>query len=233
MEFDGFGKDAQDFYRDLADNNTKQWFEEHRDRYEQAVREPAERFVMSLGERLKEAYPGLQYDTRRNGAGSLMRINRDVRFSPDKRPYKTNLGVVFWIGEGKKTEVPGFYFHIGLDQIFFYGGQHIFPKDILERYRAAAADEKMGGRLRKILDALAAQGLPCFEEPAFKRVPRPYPIDHPRADLLRFAGMGVARLISAEAIRKADAVEACSGDAISMKPLIQWLMELNGAGLHG
>jgi uncharacterized protein (TIGR02453 family) len=233
MEFDGFGKDTQSYFRELAGNNTKEWFEEHRDRYEQGVREPAERFIGALGKLLNEAYPSLNYDTRRNGAGSLMRIHRDIRFSPDKRPYKTNLGIIFWIGEGKKTEVPGFYFHIGVDQIFFYGGQHIFPKDILERYRAAAAAEKTGGRLKTILDGLAAKGLPCFEEPAFKRVPRSYPADHPRADLLRYGGMGVAKIISAEAIAKADVADACAADAVSMGPLIRWLMELNGIAQRG
>ncbi len=142
MDFDGFGKDTQIFFSDLANHNTKQWFEENRDRYEREVREPAEQFIMALGKRLKEEYPAIHYDTRRNGAGSLMRLHRDIRFSPDKRPYKTNPGIVFWLGEGKKTEVPGFYFHIFMDQIFFYGGQHIFSQGILEGYRAVVAAEK-------------------------------------------------------------------------------------------
>ncbi len=66
-----------------------------------------------------------------------------------------------------------------------------------------------------------------------KRVPRGYPADHPRADLLRFAGMGVARLLTPDAINTADLIEACVGDAIRMKPLIQWLVELNGVRVHG
>ncbi len=226
MVFDGFGKEAQNFYHGLSANNTKQWFEEHQESYERELREPAERFILALGARLKEHYPTIRFDTRRNGAGSLMRIHRDIRFSPDKRPYKTNMGIIFWLGEGKKTEVPGFYFHIGTDQIFFYGGQHIFPKDVLERYRAAVAD-KTGEMLQKILDGLAEQGLPCFEETAFKRVPRGYPADHPRAELLRFAGMGAARLLPAEAIASPSLVDGCAQDALRMKGLIQWLLKRN------
>jgi uncharacterized protein (TIGR02453 family) len=226
MDFDGFSSYTQKFYHDLGVNNTKPWFEEHQGRYEREIREPAERFIVALGARLREHYPTIRFDTRRNGAGSLMRIHRDIRFSPDKRPYKTNMGIIFWLGEGKKTEVPGFYFHIGTDQIFFYGGQHIFPKDTLERYRAAAAD-KAGVKLQKILDGLAEQGLPCFEEPAFKRVPRGYPADHPRAELLRYAGMGAARLLPPEAILSPSLVESCAQDALRMKDLTAWLLALN------
>ena len=59
-----------------------------------------------------------------------------MRFSPDKSPYKQNLGIVFWIGSGKKVELPLFYLHVEADRAFFYGGQHVFPKAVLERYRA-------------------------------------------------------------------------------------------------
>ena len=229
MAFKGFGLDAQGFFQALGDNNSRQWFEDNRFLYEKEIRDPAEEFIQALGSRLAAEYPAIRFDTRRNGAGSLMRINRDIRFSPDKRPYKTNLGLIFWMGEGKKTEVPGFYFHIAVDQIFFYGGQHIFPKETLERYRATVAAEKTGKRLRSILDGLAGQGLPCFEEPAWKRVPRAYPADHPRADLLRFAGMGVAKTFAPDAILNASLVEECAKAATSMKPLLLWLLEMNNS----
>jgi len=228
MSFKGFGQDAQVFYQALGDNNSRQWLEDNRSIYEKEVRDPAEEFIIALGDTLENAYPAVNFNTRRNGAGSLMRINRDIRFSPNKSPYKTNLGIIFWMGEGKKTEVPGFYFHIGVDQIFFYGGQHIFPKDILERYRASVAAEKTGQRLQVVLDSLAKQDLPCFEEPAWKRVPRAYPADHPRANLLRFAGMGVARILEPHTIMDANLVKECAACALRMRPLMAWLMELNG-----
>jgi uncharacterized protein (TIGR02453 family) len=103
MVFKGFGHTTRDFFVGLRDNNSKAWFEEHRDRYEAGVCEPAEAFIGELGPRLAERYPGMRWDTRRNGAGSLMRINRDIRFSPDKRPYKENLGIIFWMGNGAKA----------------------------------------------------------------------------------------------------------------------------------
>jgi uncharacterized protein (DUF2461 family) len=70
------------------------------------VRKPAEAFILDLGERLSRTYPTVVYDTRRNGAGSLMRIHRDVRFSPDKRPLKENVGIIFPLAPGMKVEVP-------------------------------------------------------------------------------------------------------------------------------
>lgn len=227
MAFKGFGSGAQEYFRELGKNNNKTWFEEHRSEYDTTLREPAESFIVDLGTLLSRTYPGIHFDTRRNGAGSLMRINRDVRFSPDKRPYKENLGVIFWLGDGKKVEMPCFYFHIDAEQCFFFGGQHVFPKETLPRYRAAAADEKNGRRLSAILAGLNGKGLPVFEEPAYKRVPRDYPADHPRAELLRFGGMGVARVLEGSALRDARLVASCAEDAMLMKPLLDWLVGVN------
>lgn len=144
MAFNGFGTHGQEYFRKLKLNNSRGWFEERRTEYEAALRDPAEAFIAELGDRLSRLYPAIRFDTRRNGAGSLMRINRDIRFSPDKRPYKENLGIIFWLGEGKKVETPAYYFHIDADQCFFYGGQHVFPKETLSRYRAAVADDVPG-----------------------------------------------------------------------------------------
>ena len=227
MAFKGFGSGTQEYFLELGKNNNKSWFEEHRSDYDNELREPAEAFIVDLGTQLSKTYPGIHFDTRRNGAGSLMRINRDVRFSADKRPYKENLGVIFWLGEGKKVEMPCFYFHIDADSCFFFGGQHIFPKEMVIRYREAVADPVKGQKLTTLLADLDRQGLPVFEEPAYKRVPRDYPADHPRADLLRFGGMGVARVLDGSAIRDAGLVAACAGDAVRMKPLLDWLAGVN------
>jgi uncharacterized protein (TIGR02453 family) len=81
-----------------------------------------------------------------------MRIYRDIRFSPDKRPYKENLGMVFWLGNGKKVERLGFYFHLSPSEVFFYGGQHMFPKPVLKKYRTAIDDNNKGDLLESILN---------------------------------------------------------------------------------
>jgi uncharacterized protein (TIGR02453 family) len=227
VKFAGFGKNAGRFLAELAANNNKTWFQENRERYERELLQPAAALVRTLGPRLVGSYPELNYDTRLNGAGSIMRIHRDVRFSPDKSPYKVNMGIVFWIGSGKKVELPAFYFHLDAKRSFFYGGQHMFPKPVLERYRKTVDDDTTGVRLVEIVKELEGKGLPQFEEPAYKRVPRGYPSDHPRAELLRYGGLGVAIEIPVEIVSSVKLVETCSDFALKARPLIEWLHPLN------
>ncbi len=228
MPFDGFSADTIGFLHELSFNNSREWFASNKARYESAVRDPAEAFILSFGAALAAEYPLVVYDTRRNGAGSLMRIYRDVRFSADKRPLKENVGIIFPLAPGKKVEVPIFYFHIELSGCFFYGGQHVFPPESLGRYRAATADDRTGAPLAAILSELEAQGLRPMEDPAYKRVPRGYPADHPRADLLRQAALGFGVDLSFDDIGRPDLVGRCLRAAVSLRPLIEWLFAMNG-----
>ena len=225
--FTGFGNGSQRFFRDLAVNNNKTWFQENHGRYERELLEPAVAFVSALGPRLAGMYPSINYGTQRNGSGSIMRIHRDVRFSPDKRPYKQNLGIVFWIGAGKKVEAPCFYLNVEADQAFFYGGQHTFPGPVLERYRAAVDDEGTGTTLVKILQKLERKDLRILEEPAYKRVPRGFPTNHARGELLRYGGIGVSADIPRQTLTSADLLGVCAGFASNARPLIDWLRALN------
>jgi uncharacterized protein (TIGR02453 family) len=227
MPFDGFGPGTLQFLFELSFNNNREWFAENRDRYDAVVRKPAEAFILDLGERLSRTYPTVVYDTRRNGAGSLMRIHRDVRFSPDKRPLKENVGIIFPLAPGKKVEVPIFYFHIALDGCFFYGGQHVFTPEALSRYRSAVADERTGPALVRILADLESAGLASMEDPAYKRTPRGYPADHPRAALLRQAALGAGLSFSQEDLGRSDLVDRCAAAAEAMEPLADWLGAMN------
>jgi uncharacterized protein (TIGR02453 family) len=92
--FSGFPKATITFLSGLSETNTKEWFEGNRDVYEAGYVEPARRFVESMGPRLKQVSPGVKYEPKING--SISRINRDVRFSKDKRPYKDHLDIWFW-----------------------------------------------------------------------------------------------------------------------------------------
>ncbi len=228
MSFAGFGPDTLSFLQELSRSNTREWFAANADRYEQAVRGPAEAFIVELGQSLKAAYPTLRYDTRRNGAGSLMRIYRDVRFSPDKRPLKENVGIIFPLGEGKKVERPIFYLHIEAGNAFFYGGRHVFAPEVLAAYREAVDDGRRGAALESILADLARGGLRPMEEAAYKRVPRPYAGEHPRAALLRQAALGVGRNLGPGDLADPGLVGRCRDDALEMGPLLAWLSALDG-----
>jgi uncharacterized protein (TIGR02453 family) len=228
MAFSGFGHGTIRFLHELSSHNDKTWFVENQGRYESELRDPAEAFIMSLGPLLAREYTSVLFDTRRNGAGSLMRIHRDVRFAHDKRPYKENLGIIFPLMPGKKVEVPIFYFHIGVDQAFFYGGQHVFPPVVLKRYREAVDHKRTGPALESILVKLDGQGLRLMEEPGYKRVPREYSADHPRADLLRQAALGVGLDLGSSELSLPGLVDRCVSAATQMKELINWLLPING-----
>ena len=189
--------------------------------------EPAVAFVNALGLRLAKMYPSINYGTQRSGSGSIMRIHRDVRFSPDKRPYKRNLGIVLWIGAGKKVELPCFYLNVEADHAFFYGGQHMFSRPVLERYRAAVDDDVTGTVLVKILQKLERKDLRVLEEPVYKRVPQGFPKNHARGELLRYGGIGVSADMPKETLTSADLLGVCADFASNTRPLIDWLNALN------
>ncbi|NBV31949.1 MAG: DUF2461 domain-containing protein [Bacteroidetes bacterium] len=227
QRFEGFQQGAIQFLAELKENNNKEWFAQHKERYEDVLLGPAEAFVTEFGDALREEYPMVHFGTQRNGSGSIMRIYRDVRFSPDKRPYKENLGMVFWLGNGKKVEQPGFYVHLSPSEAFFYGGQYMFPKPVLKEYRIAVDDPTKGTMLESILADLDGEGLTLLNQPAYKRVPRGYPADHPRGDLLKYSGVGVSANISEKISDGAGLIGFLLDTTRKMRPLIEWLVEMN------
>ena len=106
-----------DFLRDLADNNSREWFQANKGRYEEEVKGPALCFIQDFSERLNTLSPHFRADPRGNG-GSLFRIYRDTRFSKDKSPYKTFTGIQFRHERAKDAHAPGFYLHLEPKQCF-------------------------------------------------------------------------------------------------------------------
>ena len=80
----------------------------HKEIFQERLQKPAQQLMMALGMRLQELSPGIRFDTRTNGSGSLLRIYRDIRFSEDRTPYKTHVTLAFWEGVGKKLANPAF-----------------------------------------------------------------------------------------------------------------------------
>lgn len=137
-----FSPGLLDFLRELEANNRREWFETNKARYEEEVREPALEFIRGMTPRLAKISKHLVANDSKVG-GSLMRIFRDVRFSSDKRPYKTNLGIQFRHGAGKDVHAPGFYFHVDPQSVFLGAGLWRPETAALAKIRAAiAADPK-------------------------------------------------------------------------------------------
>lgn len=222
--FKGFPKETVDFLEDLSINNNKPWFEEHKKEYEKNVVKPSKDFVVAMGKLLKEIVPAIHADPRTNK--SLFRIYRDTRFSKDKSPYKTHLGIFFWEGERKKMECSGFYFHIEPGKLFLGGGIHTFPKDLLEEYRKAVITD-YGNELVEIISDLETKGYSIGKK-HYKRVPRGFDKDHENAELLLHNGMSVyLELPIPEELFSEEILDFCIEKFTDMLPLHQWLVKIS------
>jgi len=186
------------FLDELAANNERAWFEANKPRYEALVREPALDFIAAMGPPLEKFAPQFRADPRKMG-GSLMRVFRDTRFSPDKRPYKTNIGIQFRHNLGKDIHAPGFYVHIAADECFFAVGCWHPDADALGRIRALIA-EKPAHWFAARDDKNFSAHWELWSENPLKRPPRGYAADHPAIeDLKRKDFVAIAPLSFAEA----------------------------------
>lgn len=189
--FTGFPAAGFGFLRGLERDNSKAYFDAHRAEYRDGLFEPARAFVVSLGDELRSRVaPALVAEPSANG--SLFRMNRDTRFSADKTPYKTNIGMLLWEGPSKKTS-PCLYVGLDADGVTLGAGMYPFPD--VERWRAAVADDALGAEWDTALAAAEqAPGAPLeVPDPDLVRVPRPYPQDHPRGRWLRYKALTLGR----------------------------------------
>lgn len=120
------------FLRDLAKNNNKDWFDVNRMRYESEVKKPFEQFVVTLGNELGKFDGEIQGDFKKN----IFRINKDIRFSKDKTPYKTNRSVAYSMNGKKDHEDPGYYLELGAEKSYIAGGAWCPSPDKLLKIRS-------------------------------------------------------------------------------------------------
>jgi len=229
--FQGFPKTTVPFLRDLAAHNDREWFTAHKAEYEAAVMEPARAFVLAMGERLRRLTPGIKAEPRTDG--SLFRIFRDTRFSPDKSPYKTNLGILFWEGGGPRMECSGYYFHLEPPTLMLGGGLYIIPRTLLERYRHTVADPEYGLELAAIVRKLLKRPGFTIGGEHYKRVPAGYDAGPESAFLLRHSGLyaGFETPIPAE-LHSPALLDYCFDRYKQMEPLHRWLVELVKGGFE-
>ena len=118
------------FFTQLEKNNHKEWFDANRATYEKEVKEPFKKFVTLILNELAKDQP----DILKDASKSIFRINRDIRFSKDKSPYKNHVGAVF-SRSGTKDKRACYYLHLGAKDIFIGGGMYEVEKDYLEKIR--------------------------------------------------------------------------------------------------
>jgi uncharacterized protein (TIGR02453 family) len=130
-----FTKDFITFFKDLANNNSKNWFDQNRKRYEISVKKPFNAFVEEMIVRIHADNP----DVLITPSEAIFRINRDIRFSNDKTPYKTHMSAFISPGGKKAKDEPGFYFQLGVNGIRIYSGVYQLDKEKLNKVRSAIA----------------------------------------------------------------------------------------------
>ena len=224
-EFNGFPKECLRFYRELAKNNSKQWFDQHRVDFESYVMKPARLFVEDMGDALARLSPGIHADPRVDK--SIFRIYRDVRFSGDKRPFKTNLAIWFWEGKGPRMESSGYYLHLEPGTFMLGAGIYMFPKHLLKEYRDSVVHPKYGPQLARAVQNVIKKGAYEIGGMFYKKVPRGYQADHKNVELLLFNGLwaGVEVPVPKEFFTP-DLVKYCYKRFTDMSPIHEWLYSM-------
>jgi uncharacterized protein (TIGR02453 family) len=166
MAFKGWSAKAIEFFEALEADNSKNFWHAHKPIYEHEVRRPMEELLDELSKEF--------------GEGKIFRPNRDIRFSLDKSPYKTNIA---------GTLSKGGYVSLSAEALGVGSGMYMPMPDQLERLRRAVADERTGKQIEKLVHTVKAEGIEVSAHDELKTAPKGYPKDHPRIELLRMKGM--------------------------------------------
>jgi len=203
-EFTGFPEAALDFYDDLEMDNTKSFWEAHKQVWTDAVKVP----MTALTDALAEEF----------GTAKVFRPYRDVRFAKDKTPYKTHQGA--FVAAGPAV---GWYVEISARGVRSGGGFYEASGANLARIRESIDHEATGKELAKILSALEKKGFEIGGD-RLKTSPRGYDADHPRIELLRHKSITVGRPYGFDkVIHSPQLVDSVRKDWRAMKPLVEWV----------
>jgi uncharacterized protein (TIGR02453 family) len=224
MAFQGFGKRFFCFFAELAENNEKTWFEANRARYEADVKTPLADFVVALSPKLAKIAPSFIADPKR----STFRIHRDVRFSKDKSPYKTNAGLSFRHARGKDVHTPGYYLHLEPDGVFYGGGVWKPEPETLTKIRDAIATRTKAWEKAKADPNVVATYRDLGDGDPLARPPRGYAPDHPAIEDIKKRTFFVIKQAPVRTAGRADFVDEVATTFAAAKPVMKFLTEAVG-----
>jgi len=197
--FTGFPREATEFFRELARNNNREWFQAHKETYERACREPLKALVAELDPL---------------GATHISRINRDMRFARDGAPYRTHLAA------GVRRN----YINLSAEGLYVGTGMYRPESPVLQKFRAAIDADKSGRELTKIVSTLRKKGYSVGTHEAVGSAPRGYSADHPRIELLRMKDVHAGRMIEpGPVLSTRKALAAVKKVMSDVEPLGEWL----------
>jgi len=180
--FKGFPPEGIKFLKHLKQNNNREWFEKHKEEFLSSVKEPMQSFIVAL----QNYFSGFAPEFDLNPGRSIFRIYRDVRFSPDKTPYKTHIAAHFVLrGKPKGFVGSGYYIEVNTEEIYIGGGIYIPDSDQLKKIRKAIA-----GRGKEFLSIVDNRNFKKTFSPfnwdKLKRPPKGYDENHPMAEWLKY-----------------------------------------------
>jgi uncharacterized protein (TIGR02453 family) len=197
--FAGFPREATEFFRELAHNNNRDWFQAHKDVYEQSCREPLKALVTELDP---------------VGTPQISRINRDMRFSRDGAPYKTHIA----------AGVLGTYINLSAEGLYVGTGMYRPEPAVLQKFRAAIDADKSGRELAKVVSTIRRKGYMVGTHESVNSAPRGYGADHPRIELLRMKDIHAGKTIEPGAVLASrKAVAAVKKVMDDVRPLAEWI----------
>ena len=225
-EFKGFGQKAIPFLKALDFHQSREWFLENRELFEKELRDPLGDLVETLTQRFTEAGLGLRGDRKK----SLFRINRDVRFARDKRPYNRHVSAIL-SPDGSKMEQGVFYVHIGLEGCF--AGVAWWQPEAALLLAIRRSIETWPERFRAMVKTLNQNGLELDAEGAMKRTPRGFEhvIDKDLVAAIRNLHFVVRHVIDPAGIHGPELVEELVDFALRARPLLDWGRAIDGKSL--
>jgi uncharacterized protein (TIGR02453 family) len=218
--FRGFDRAAVQFWHELAAEMTRDWYAINKQRYQTLWVGPMLALLQEIARGLAPAYKPFKL-----AAPGVLRIHRDLRFSRDKTPYKTHIAGLIRLGGARVAEAgnAALYLQLGLDDEFAGVGCYQFDAARTARWRKAAAGTP-GGELLRIIARLRRKGYDPGGYETYARVPKGFPPDHPRAELLKCKGL-ICRFpsIPAGLLHRPELARWLLGHAKATAPLVVWL----------
>ncbi|WP_163931085.1 DUF2461 domain-containing protein [Paraferrimonas sp. SM1919] len=201
-----FNKNTFHFLAELANNNDRDWFKSNQPQYEQLVRAPALQFIEQMQPSIEQFSQRFVAVPKKVG-GSLMRPQRDARFSKDKTPYKTNIGIQFRHFQGKDVHAPGLYLHIANDNCFIGAGIWRPESAVLAKIRSCLDDNPRA--YQKALETMQQNGFE-LSGASLIRPPKGYDKDHPMIAELKRKDFIAIKSISKQQVCSQDFLEFCT-----------------------
>lgn len=219
--FHGFPPAGLEFLQKLKKNNNRQWFTRHKKEYEEEVRFPMQGLIAALGQQLADDIPEMEFNPKK----SIFRIYRDVRFSNNKAPYKTNIAASFGLHrDSSPTGSPGLYLGIEPGAIFIGGGLYMPAGEQLKKIRKSIADEPD--------EFLSVIGAPRFkrrfggiEGEKLQKAPLGYPRDHPMIVHLRHKQFYAGVELPGTECLKPRFLKTVASVFMDTMPLVHWLTD--------